>query len=819
MKLKRIELKGFKSFPERTVINFMDGITAIVGPNGCGKSNIVDAIHWVLGEQKTTTLRAKKMEDVIFSGTENKNALNFAHVQLVFDDGKEIDEKYAGEMCIERYLYRDGQSSYILNSKEIRLKDLKGLLMDTSIGISGYSIIRQGDIENILSDTKFNRRIIFEEASGISMLTYKKDEAKRRLLKVNNNLVRVEDIYNEIKSRIGPLKEESNKAKKYLELKDKTQRIELYFQYIDYSRYDSKAISLEDELVEHRKILESKTSKINQIKEELSEEKEKINAIESKVGTLKRLREDKLQERNNIYVERKVFEERLLLKKQMRANLEEEARGSFNLDKYTDISANLERELVEARKNLSQSEEKLKALETKIEDENKKRAELKEKRDSLQDIIRRIFDEIYEVEYKVKNYNDKLGYIDLELQNINSSSSRLISDKERAESDLNEKRKSLEAYESKLEKLSKELSTLESEREKVKELSEINKTKITELRTHISTLEKEKTMLVQMKRDVFEEGEKYEKLGSKYDTLINSVDVDVKYAVAIESVLGSSLYSVFSTVEKIRKEVEENNHSYYLIREDLINKSTKIKDAICASDIVSTEDIRVKDFLSNIFIVDSIDKAEKKQKSLEKGQILVTLEGDVFYPSGLVKLLSKKNENVGALYFESRIKEIEKELKETNKKLEKAVKTFEKTELKLKDNSDKVNSFIMKKEEMESHKKREEFSVRELEFSLSSYHKSLEEYESKQKSFKDEKILISKEIENSKKLIKDKAATQKENELALEKLSSEMEAVNNVELLSLKTDLSIEHTKNLNELNRIEVLISDNKKNIELLMT
>ncbi len=819
MKLKRIELKGFKSFPDRTVINFIDGITAIVGPNGCGKSNIVDAIHWVLGEQKTTTLRAKKMEDVIFSGTENKNSLNYAHVQLIFDDGKSIDEQYSGELCIERYLYRDGQSSYIVNSKEVRLKDLKNLLMDTSIGISGYSIIRQGDIENILSDSKFNRRIIFEEASGISALTYKKDESKRRLLKVNNNLIRVEDIYNEIKSRIGPLKEESEKAKRYLDLKEKTKKIELYFQYNDYNKYDSKAISLTEELNEQREKLESKTSKINKIKENVLHEKSKINDIEEKVSTLKQLREDKLQNRNTIFVERKVIEERLLLKKQIRANLEEESRGSFDIEKYNDISKNLERERLEAKADLDRSEEKLKSLESRIESESVKRAELKEKRNSIQSSIGKLFDERNELDYKIKNYSDKLEYIDNEFIDVKNNISKIEKDKGSAEQGIIKIKETLETKTTKLSDSSKELSDLSSKRDSIKERSENAKIKISEIKSHISTLEKEKSMLLQMKKDVFEEGEKYEPLNHKYDSFIDAIDVDVKYASALESVLGSSLYSVFSSVEQIKKEVEEHDRTYYLIREELVNKSSKIKGTIPACDVVKTKDDRVKNFLSSIFIVDNTLKAEKLQADLKKGQILVTLKGDVFYPNGIVKLLSKKDEHVGALYVESRIKEISKELKEKNKKLEKAISSFEKTEIEFRSILKKIESLSLEREELELGKKQEEISIRELEFSISSNERRIEEYSNKLESLSKEKDFFEKETEKSRKCILERDKIRLEHEKNLGKINSEIESFNNLELLSLKTDLSIEHTKNLNELSRIEVLIEDNKKNIDLLIT
>ncbi len=261
MRLKAIEMQGFKSFPDKTRINFDSGVTAIIGPNGSGKSNISDAIRWVLGEMSAKSLRGSRMEDVIFNGTASRAAANSASVSLCIDteeeynranhmtiqaeEGEEADSKSAGyrlsdqaEVTVTRKLYRSGESEYYINKKQVRLKDIYELFYDTGIGREGYSVIGQGKIAEVLSQKDDERRSIFEEAAGISKIRYKKLEAERKLRDTEANLVRVNDILSEIASRIGPLEKEAENAKQYLVLSEEKKGIEitLWLERLDYLR-------------------------------------------------------------------------------------------------------------------------------------------------------------------------------------------------------------------------------------------------------------------------------------------------------------------------------------------------------------------------------------------------------------------------------------------------------------------------------------------------------------------------------------------------------------------------------------------------------
>jgi len=229
MYLKSLELQGFKSFPDKISLSFDEGFTAVVGPNGSGKSNIGDAVRWVLGEQSTKELRGKSMEDVIFSGTKTRKQMGFAAVTLTIDNSDRALADPEPEVAITRRLYRSGDSEYLINGKNVRLKDINELFMDTGLGRDGYAIIGQGRIAEIVGAKSNERRDIFEEAAGVSKFRYRKQEAERRLAAAEENMLRLTDIAQELESRLGPLKSQAEKAEKYIVLAEERRVLEVSF--------------------------------------------------------------------------------------------------------------------------------------------------------------------------------------------------------------------------------------------------------------------------------------------------------------------------------------------------------------------------------------------------------------------------------------------------------------------------------------------------------------------------------------------------------------------------------------------------------------
>jgi len=226
--LKKLEILGFKSFPNKTTIKFNDGITSIVGPNGCGKTNILDALRWVLGEQKPTLLRGGKMEEVIFSGTRELKPLGMAEVTLTVVNDRGVLAIDYNEVQITRRLFRSGDSEYLLNKVPCRLKDITDLFVDTGMGAHSYSVIQQDMIESVISDKAEERRFLFEEAAGITKYKQRKRAALRKMEATEHDSLRLNDIYSEVKSRVNSLNRQHKKAERYQFLQDKIKAWELY---------------------------------------------------------------------------------------------------------------------------------------------------------------------------------------------------------------------------------------------------------------------------------------------------------------------------------------------------------------------------------------------------------------------------------------------------------------------------------------------------------------------------------------------------------------------------------------------------------------
>ena len=277
MRLKSIEMQGFKSFADKIYLDFNPGITAIVGPNGSGKSNISDAIRWVMGEQSVKSLRGSKMEDVIFSGTESRKALGFAEVTLALDNSDHYFSLDFPEITVTRRVYRSGEGEYYINKTLCRLKDIHELFMDTGLGRDGYSIIGQGKIDSILSTKSEDRRQIFEEAAGISKYKYRKIEAERKLLQTTDNLTRVEDILGELEAQLGPLERQSEKARKYLLLRDEMRGLDITVSVMN-------AEKAKTELAELNRNIAMLSEQIEGIQSELSETDAEIARMYDSLG-------------------------------------------------------------------------------------------------------------------------------------------------------------------------------------------------------------------------------------------------------------------------------------------------------------------------------------------------------------------------------------------------------------------------------------------------------------------------------------------------------------------------------------------------------
>ena len=283
MYLKSIEVHGFKSFANKIVLDFHNGITGIVGPNGSGKSNVSDAVRWVLGEQSAKQLRGASMQDVIFSGTENRKPLSYAYVAITMDNSDHRLDIDFEEVTVARRVYRSGESEYLINGSPCRLKDVNELFYDTGIGKEGYSIIGQGQIEKILSGRPEERRELFDEAAGIVKYKRRKVTAQKKLETERENLVRVKDILAELERQVGPLERQSEKARTYLKKKDELKTLDVNMFLLEVERIDGEM----KEVVSNYDIADSDmketTAMFERVKQEYEKTQKAIETVEQEI--------------------------------------------------------------------------------------------------------------------------------------------------------------------------------------------------------------------------------------------------------------------------------------------------------------------------------------------------------------------------------------------------------------------------------------------------------------------------------------------------------------------------------------------------------
>ena len=709
MYLKKIELEGFKSFADKTVLEFMSGITTVIGPNGSGKSNIADAIRWVLGEQSMKSLRGSKTEDVIFAGTQNRRSLGFAEVSIVMDNSDQKLPIEYNEVIVTRRLYRSGESGYFINKTPCRLKDVLELFMDTGIGKDGYSIVGQGKIDEILSNKSEERRHVFEEAAGIVKYRVRKQESEKKMEQSKLNLLRINDIISEIEVNIEPTRIQSEKAKEYLKLRDELKTIEigLFIHNIDeYKKKIEEVVNNEDifntQLVRENERL----SNIQDLKEELKENLDKITEQIEKVQNL-----SFENERKNVQ-----------LKSDISLNIEKINNNNENMQR-------LENEIAENKKKIAILEEEINTKKGKKEglNQNKEKfvKELEEKEEKLKKLTENMSEKELEMEKKKKKFDDNIN----EKFEISNTISTLIANSENAElrkkvikeeidnniSELDSSRLSkseiLQKFteiEGKRSKILSELSKQTDSKNDIENKAKDIKSKINQYETNmrikdsrlkfLEETEKEKEGYIKSVKELLKECEKNGSLKKGvHGVIANLINVPKEYEVAIEMCLGSIMQNVVTDTEEDAKRLVEHLRKYNLGRASFlpissvkgkkIDKLKAEKGVIgIAADLVKFDkkyEQIVCSLLGQTVIVDNMDNAILIAKKNSYGFRIVTLEGDVLNSSGSISGGSIQKKTVNILGRSREIEELKKELKELEKTRSDLTKEKEKLEKEL----------------------------------------------------------------------------------------------------------------------------------------
>ena len=852
MYLKRLELQGFKSFADKTVLEFKSGITSVIGPNGSGKSNISDAIRWVLGEQSMKSLRGAKSEDVIFAGTQARKSLGFAEVSMVIDntDGK-LPIEYS-EVTVTRKLYRSGETGYFINKVPCRLKDVLELFMDTGIGKDGYSIIGQGKIDEILSNKSEDRRKIFEEAAGIVKYRTRKAESEKKLEQTKLNLLRINDILTEIEANIEPLKAQSEKARQYLDLREELKNIEVGLFLHNISEYKEKLEKVVEDIqiVEDQNLAENeKMENLQKAKEELKVE---IDNITLKIEEMQNIGFESTNKIEKINSEIGISKERIqnnsANKERLKTEIEDiknrinelDEEKNQKLSKKEDLYSNREK----YQKELEEKESELAELTKKL---SSKELEIEGKKEEIE----RNTDAKYEIISEISSLDTNFENIEKREKTAKAEIESLTSEIDGARNEKQEKGKHFYEIEYKKNELTKSLQDKKSKKDesmiKIKEfettLNNLNyesRMKDSRLKFLIET-EKEKEGYTRSVKSLLNDCEKDSNLKKGMNgVLANLISVDKKYETAIEMCLGQALQNIVTDTEEDAKKLVEHLRNNKLGRASFLPVSSirgKKLDRIIknstegvigvASDLVKCDkkyEQIVLNLLGRTLIVENMDTAIQMAKLNSYSFRIVTLEGDIISNTGAITGGSIQTKTVNILGRSREIEDLEKALKEINEKIEKTTKAKDEYTDSASDVIEEVTRLEKELQDIEIEYAAEnqkmismEENIEKLELRREKIKKEIEELGKQkidnrtEKEEKEERInYLTSETQKLSEIVEEFAANNKENQKYIDDL--------NFDITNLKISVSSfdESGSSIDELiERINQDIENSKISIE----
>ncbi len=804
MYLKSIEVQGFKSFANKIVFKFNNGITGIVGPNGSGKSNVADAVRWVLGEQRIKQLRGASMQDVIFSGTQLRKPVGSAYVAITLDNSDhELAIDYE-EVTVARRIYRSGESEYLINGNVCRLKDVNELFYDTGIGKEGYSIIGQGQIDRILSSKPEDRRELFDEAAGIVKFKKRKVEACRKLETEQQNLVRVSDILSELEKQIGPLEKQSEKAKIYLKKKEELKTLDVNVFLLESQKVRQQL----EELKSKSSIAEHDYEEANEANDKLKAEYERISETLTELET--EIENSRSSLANTDVLREKLEGEIKLLKEQIHSaegnrehmnnrllSMDEsigrmEAERGVIIERKKEIDAQTEegQGLRDgARYELLQCQTEIESLNLGVEESKNLIIELLSERATTKSKISRL-------DSTNENYEIRLAELNARLLKAKSEEAEQVSVIEALEeefrkvSDEIKQRNDVQrVMEERLSKIREEIGTLDQNMRDKQVLYHQEKSKLDAIKNLTERYEGYNSSI----KKVMEQKEDHPGICG---VVADIIKVDKKYEIAIETALGGNIQNIVTEDEKTAKDMisflKENRlgRATFLPLTSLTNpqefknpESVEEKGVVGMADALVTTEERfanvAKAMLGRILVVDTVDHALAIARKYDYGIRMVTLEGELLVPGGAISggafknnsnLLGRRREmdeiesKVNGLLkeVESVLEQIEAIKEERNRlRTELAVSKDELQDAFIRQNTARLN--VMKEQEKRGNAQKGFESLKEEE----------EQIRSSMKAIDDEKKMISRQLKASEESEALETAKIAENQQKLEALREE----------------------------------------------
>lgn len=850
MNFEKLDIYGFKSFADKVEIKFESGITAIVGPNGCGKSNVADSIRFVMGESSAKSMRGSSMQDVIFNGTEKRKPQSYCEVSLYFNNKEKIFDLDFDEVILTRKLYKSGESEYLINKNTCRRRDIVDAFRSIGLGKESYSVIGQGKIDSILSAKPEDRRNIFEEAAGISKFKEEKAGSVSKLEKVNDNLARINDIIFELEKQLGPLKHQAENAKTFLELSNKLKELELniYVYESDNSNVEKQKIfdvikSIEEEITLKQTEFEDAVKKYEFSQEQISSLDESINNLRDELLNLTVA----LEKQNG---EIKLYNEKIsIAKEQNERTLDNIKQCEIVIDSSKKEKQQLEDEQIKLKADIEKSEENQKNLEVQYKTTLEKLSLGEADAENVDSALFSALEESGDIKSRLLKY-------ETELESLKNRQKELFDEKEELEKDNKSFEDKIENAEHEIEKLEDKIESKNDEKSDVEEkISEFNESysdfteKIDEARADYHTKLSKFNVLSEMKeynegfaisvRRLLEQAHDGSSIGGKIVGVVASLmRVPAKYEVAIEMALGASVQNIVTKNEEDAKDLinylktNKFGRVTFLpvtsVKERFISSQAQAKlnmRGVCgiASDLIEYDKKYEKVFnslLGSTIIIDNMDNAVEFSRATGYSTKIVTLEGDVISPQGSLTGGSRKENNANILGRDREIDELKKDLELLKHNIEKFTSKQEEIRNLISIENTKLNNLIDEIHALEIEKVKQEEIIDSLEEQLDETSQTISEQEIMFKAVLDKIEFVENEISRISKLQDDinskKTKVAQDKKQATDnfgKLRAERDEIFQklgelrIQNESLKTKLE---TNNSNH-ERVEILIAQNE--------
>ena len=822
MYLKRVELAGFKSFADRTELEFVPGITGVVGPNGSGKSNITDAIRWVLGEQSAKSLRGGKMEDIIFLGSDSRKPVNFAEVSLTLDNqDRSLDIEYS-EVTITRRLFRSGESEYFLNKQSCRLKDIIELLMDTGLGKEAYSIIGQGKIEEILSSKAEDRRGVFEEAAGIVKYKSRKREAKKKLEDTEHNLIRISDLISELEGQVAPLEEQASKAKLYKEHAGTLRElnIQIYVHDIEKTYEDWQETDKIQKQLAAEQI--SLGTEVNQIDASIEKKRWEISQLESQLDELHKQLVNISERVEQAEGKREVLKER---EKNRDAN---RSQSIEQLDKYLAKKADLLAQLEEEKEKLQEIEGNSVSFLARLEDEENFLNQLTTNQEAQ---IEAYKEDYFEILNELASFRN-------DLRHLASSRESLIYrlDKLKSELELTEQHK--EGASKRKQLMNEELLDIQASIETIsrqynegliaeKDLNISLQSGLQELREEeqrLTSVLSRQEVLADMQADFsgFNLGVKEilklresKRLHGVHGAVAELITTPKQYETAIEQALGGSLQYIVVEQEQVAREAisflkeRRIGRATFLPLETIrgkrlnefeLNKISGTKGFIgIAADLVQMDEKYANitnSLLGQVIVVTDLRIANEIARLLGFSKRIVTLDGDIVNPGGSMTGGSINKKNVSILSRQRELEELSIQIENLRKNISIKQNNSENIEKNLKHVRISIEELRAKNEQTKLKEQEIQGKLQQLVYEFSEAVKKsdvldhdIEQLRQELKELNEKEELLSKELEinNSKEKAVQEKITSAES---MRKQDESTKSAMSEKIMQIKIDMA-----------------------------